>query len=264
MIRRDVRNSAGEPAWMLITQVDHAHLAWKLAEHWVEPICSSPSANADLLTAIHCHDDGWTTWERNPQIDPDTGRPIDFTEMTQLEAIGIWRESIAAAERESPFTAWLVSRHFEELLRRSHWAESEDEQILRNGEAFLQSQTESQQQWFNQWQAPQPSLHTEAVAAAGLTLLQHFDLLSLWFCCSEQEQLLSLDMPSGRSLSLEPQPQHRIRIAPWPEDTATFELAISGRVVRQRHYNSDQELANEPSETATIRWMLVPPDSAPQ
>ncbi len=261
MIRREVRNSAGEPAWMLITQVDHAHLAWQLAEHWVEPISASPTANADLLAAIRCHDDGWAAWERHPKVDPESGHPIDFTEMNQLEAIGIWQASIAVGARESPFTAWLVSRHFEELLRRSHWAESKDEQVVHNGEAFLHSQVESQHKWLTQWQASQPSLHTEAVAAAGLTLLQHFDLLSLWFCCSEKEQLLRLEMPSGGTLNLEPQPHHRVGIRPWRADTDPYELSIAGRVVPQRHYNDDQELANAASEPATIRWTLVPPDN---
>jgi len=126
MIRREFQCREGNPGWILISQVDHAHLAWQLAQHWAEPIGRLASIDRDLLAAIRCHDDGWSQWERQPQVDRDSGRPIDFTEMSLVEALHVWRQSIAVAEQVSSFTTWLVSRHFEELLRRSRWSESHD------------------------------------------------------------------------------------------------------------------------------------------
>lgn len=259
MIRRETQLQDGEPGWMLISQVDHARLAWELAEHWIEPVGASTAANQDLLAAVLCHDDGWTAWERHPQVDSDSGRPIDFTEMALPQAIDIWRHSIAVADQKAAFTAWLVSRHFEELLRRSHWAESEDQNTIAYAKAFLQEQASAQGRWLSEWQSEDPTHHTAEAADAGLTLLQRFDLLSLWFCCAEQENQLTLDLPSGATLSLSPNIEHHVQIEPWPHGLAPCELSIAGRIVPQRHYRNADELAIAPSEAGKITWTLLPP-----
>ena len=55
MIRRDATLPDGSPAWVLVSQVDHAHLAGELAEGWRDGL---PAASV-LLPTIYRHDDGW-------------------------------------------------------------------------------------------------------------------------------------------------------------------------------------------------------------
>ncbi len=258
MIRRESACCDGSPGWMLLSQTDHARLAWQLAKHWAEPIGRSQSASEHLLAAILCHDDGWSVWERQPLVDRESGRPIDFTEMKLVEALVIWRRCITSAEQKSHFTAWLVSRHFEELMRHSRWSESDDSQEINNAQEFLDEQATAQQQWFANWQQELSEQNTATVAEAGLVQLQLFDLLSLWFCCVEQQDQLVLDMPSGATLSLTPGAEQRVAVDPWPSETAPFELSITGRVVPQRHYAGADDLAKTPSETAAITWTLLP------
>lgn len=89
MIRRD----AGDD-WLLISQIDHAHLAAEIASVWgnddIEPL---PMADL-LVPAIRDHDEGWRAWESAPQIDPNLGWPRNFTEMPMQDATEIWSKSI--------------------------------------------------------------------------------------------------------------------------------------------------------------------------
>ena len=96
MIRRNVTTENGQPGWLLISQVEHARISGEFAESWID----SPTANVtflplinpeELLPAIYHHDDGWQDWEKSPEVDPQTGRPLAFTEMPLEVALEIWR-----------------------------------------------------------------------------------------------------------------------------------------------------------------------------
>ena len=116
MIRRD----AGDD-WLLISQIDHAHLAAEIASAWGNDDVD-PLPMADLLVpAIRDHDDGWRDWESAPQIDPDLGWPRNFTEMPMRDATEIWSKSIDICARgDSPLTgATSVFRQFLQLRGQS-------------------------------------------------------------------------------------------------------------------------------------------------
>jgi hypothetical protein len=94
MIRRD-----GEPGWILISQVDHAHLAARMAEVWGnEQVPPLPWPEL-LVPAIRDHDEGWRDWERLPDIDPETLWPRNFTEMPPQESARIWSHNIETCRR---------------------------------------------------------------------------------------------------------------------------------------------------------------------
>ena len=94
MIRRD-----GEPGWILISQVDHAHLAARMADVWGNEQVSALPWPELLVPAIRDHDEGWRDWERLPDIDPETLWPRNFTEMPPLESARIWSHSIETCRR---------------------------------------------------------------------------------------------------------------------------------------------------------------------
>jgi hypothetical protein len=89
MIRRD---DGGD--WLLISQVDHAHLAGTVAAAWGnERVPMLPAADL-LVPAVRDHDEGWAEWERTPSVDPATGVPRDFTEMPMAVSTKLWSHSI--------------------------------------------------------------------------------------------------------------------------------------------------------------------------
>lgn len=109
MIRRDDGES-----WLLITQVDHAHLAGDLAAAWGNAQTPPVPEPTLLLPAIRDHDEGWRSWEKSPRIHPDTGIPREFLEMPMVDAVAIWRRSIEVCHRRerSLADAFAVFEHF--------------------------------------------------------------------------------------------------------------------------------------------------------
>jgi Protein of unknown function (DUF3891) len=88
--------------WLLISQVDHARLAGVLAGAWNLGGGRMAALRDDLLQAVRQHDEGWAAWEASPTIDPETGRPRDFTEMPMAVASEIWNRSIAFCLEHHP------------------------------------------------------------------------------------------------------------------------------------------------------------------
>ncbi|QDT36987.1 DUF3891 family protein [Stratiformator vulcanicus] len=92
MIRRDC-----EDGWLLITQVDHAHLAARLAALWGNRTIPKLPVPQMLLPAIRDHDEGWRFWEQNPSVDPETGFPQSFLDVPIEDAVRIWARSVEQA-----------------------------------------------------------------------------------------------------------------------------------------------------------------------
>jgi hypothetical protein len=91
--------------WLLISQVEHARLAGELAEAWNFNGGRMVAVRDELVQAVRQHDEGWAVWELSPTVDPETGRPRDFTEMPMPTATGIWSRSIAYCLEHHPASA---------------------------------------------------------------------------------------------------------------------------------------------------------------
>lgn len=113
MIRRDAGND-----WLLISQVDHAHLSGRVAAVWGNETVPRLPVPDDLVPAIRDHDEGWRDWERHPQVDPESGRPRQFTEMPMRESTAVWSESIRACLAGDPSHATALSRFQNHLDRQ--------------------------------------------------------------------------------------------------------------------------------------------------
>lgn len=270
MIRRDATGPGGEPAWILISQVEHARVSAGLARHWgaggVQPL----DPRAELLATIEHHDDGWADWEVRPDVDPVHGRPFDFMEMPLEQALPIWDRSIAVARREGgPLGGWLVASHFAALLRRGRSAHPHPSSYVELSDAWLAGADEHRAGWLADWQRSNPAQHTVELANRGLAQLQMFDALSLWLCCAHRETPKSIFTPDGPQLLLTPvdtgskQPrpaadfgQQTITVAPWPFSVPTVELSATGRLVAAEHYAGLAELAAAPSQVVRLGWIM--------
>ena len=135
MIRR-----VGDGSWILISQVDHAHLAAEMAAAWGSERVPTLPEPMFLLPAIRDHDEGWREWERLPDIDPDTRFPRNFTEMPAAEAVRIWTHSIETCRRGRQSIVASVDefRRFLALSgkRLSHERAIVAEEVFSSREAF--------------------------------------------------------------------------------------------------------------------------------
>lgn len=258
MIRRNVNTENQQPAWLLISQVEHARLSGELAEHWkLTPTDAMPSfiplvSREELLPAIYHHDDGWLQWEESPEVDPQTGRPLAFTEMPLRVALDIWRHSIDKAVEIGPLAAWVVAGHFTALLSHSH--EAKEPFAI----AWLEEYDVHRHEWLQAWISSDPAAHTQNLAETGLRQLQLFDYLSLWLCMAERTTSQAFDTPGGCQLTLSPQAVGAvIQLSPWPLKVDHLELSVSGHLVPAQAYPSSSSLASKAYQTQKIAWRFV-------
>lgn len=257
MIRRDVAAAGGSPAaWVLINQIDHAHLAFELAKHWGAGPFAPLQPHEELLWACAHHDDGWRAWDSHPEVDPATGVPRQFMEMHPAETLDIWTKSIDAAAEQGPLEGYLVAGHFCRLGRRGTHDKQHDP-AWRPFVDFLDDYEARAHTWLREWQAGGEQ-RTEAIAERALDDLQFFDTFSLWFCCSESTERETVETPAGRDLELTPRGASQVRLSPWPLSVDMLELSVPGRLVEARKYANADELAAAPSQAITLRWRLSP------
>lgn len=258
MIRRDFHH-AGQPAgWLLISQVEHARLAGELARQWGREPFSPLAGGDEALAAVFCHDDGWALWEREPKVDPATGRPLNFTEMPLDQSLEIWQCSIDVARQQGPLAAWMVSGHFSALLRHANSWQRAGHAADPAARAFLAEQDGDRHEWLTAWQGEGASERTAELAGRALEFLQFFDALSLWFCTAERTEPHSLPVPGGPMLKLVPRSPSEIVCEPWPLRCDRMELSAAGRLVPARHYLDADDLAAESGREVELSWELVP------
>jgi hypothetical protein len=256
MIRRELAADGQLPArWVLIPQIEHAHLAGRLAEHWGAGGFAPLQPREELLWAIGHHDDGWRDWDLAPGVDPKRGWPRAFTEMEIDDSTAIWSGSIDGAARAGNLQGYLVAGHFCALARRAAaWKRSDP--AWPRAERFIDHYEGRMRAWLQNWQAESPAANTEAIARFALSQVQFFDALSLWFCCAEASSPDSVEAPGDVELRLVPQDARHIRLAPWPLDVERLNLEVPGRIVPVGNYGSREELAAAASQPIRLTWEL--------
>jgi len=234
----------------LIPQADHAHLASALATHWLYG--PRPVAQPALITATFHHDDGWSDWETEPDVDPDSGCPLDFTEMPTEASLAIWSRSIRQAAPRGQLVAWLVAQHFMALLAVSSAAGSP------SGEAWLGEHHAQCEQWLVSWIKQDERHHTPEIARRTLGYLQMFDALSLWFCQSDTCVAHRAGLRDGVPVVFEPPAGGRVVVRPWPFAGPHLEVEVRGRWVVADHYADRRSLVAAPHQSQTLLWRLTP------
>jgi hypothetical protein len=258
MIRRPRTEADGSQRWVLISQVDHARLAGELAGAWGAAPFSRLEPYDELVAAIHRHDDGWADWERRPDVDAQTGQPLDFTEMPQDDSLAIWRGSIQVAAGLGCLAAYVVSGHFSALLRRALEARADAETAWTDlAIGFLDEQDTARSQWLAGWLAGGKDC-TPAMAERALAWLQWFDGLSLWICCRERTEPLETASPEGPAVRFSPVTPARIAVEPWPFVQSDLILSTAARSVPVARYRDQAALAAAPAEAVTLEWTLAP------
>lgn len=251
MIVRPLK-SATDSRLFLIPQSIHAALSGDLASHW---------GKGDFLPLVHPevtwpaifhHDDGWIAADKNPAIDPETGRPQSFMHFPVPQSQAIWTQSIEGAARISPFAQYLIAEHFMTLREQS---ESHDSTV---GREFIEKYAACCQQWRAKWQQRHPDTTDQQINLA-VTQLRFFDWFSLWLCLEERTEPHTFEeTPSHRELHVEPRPDGRIVTTPWPWKVDNLHVAVGGYVVPDREYSGTTDLISEMTRWHRLEWTFVP------
>jgi hypothetical protein len=188
-------------ATICIGQPAHAFLSGQLAARW------EPKPPEEVILAATQHDAGMADWDAAPELNPETGLPQSFMEMSLDTHLELWTHAPHRVLPQSRYAALLVSMHgtaLYELRRRK------DAAIVR----YLDEQRSLQRRLGGDFD--QDELRRDQ------QLLWAWDFLSLGLC-------LRWEGRSVNGLTLEAN-----TIDPWPFATDSVQLHTEGRRLEGR------------------------------
>ena len=95
-------------AVVCIGQPAHAWLSGQLARAWaLDPV----EPWEEVCLAAEQHDLGMAGWDAEPELNPDTGRPMSFLEMPLATHLELWSAAPQRMLPQSRYAALLVSMH---------------------------------------------------------------------------------------------------------------------------------------------------------
>jgi hypothetical protein len=174
-----VREGAGG-SLILIGQTDHAKLSGQCAAHWGNKSFARPTPYEAVVRAAMFHDSGWYDYEASPTIAAETGKPLNFMQVTwgkpQRRAFE-W--AIDWMTRIDPYSGLLLSKHRTGLQRGRYGKMTSPkafntQNLPEDNEDFLERNEEAQ--------AAQLRNYDEAEFWTNYQLLQTFDFISLFLC----------------------------------------------------------------------------------
>jgi uncharacterized protein DUF3891 len=212
-----------------ITQPAHAWVSGQLARAWGNAAFGVVEPWEEVCLGAEQHDVGMTAWERAPTLNPDTGLPWSFMELTIDEHLAMWSSAAALVAPQSRYAALLVSLHGTALYERRDLTRlpPEDAERVR---AFLAGENVLQHQL-------RASLHADgAQVHRNQRLVWTWDSLSLGLLLGwapyEIERVPAAD--GELTLALRDDTLH-----PWPFRTAKVTLRCEGRRLAERFSDED-------------------------
>jgi hypothetical protein len=112
LLRRDGDDviAIGQPA--------HAWLSGQLARAWGNEAFGAVAPWEEVCLGAEQHDVGLAAWERAPTLNPETGLPRSFMELTLDEHLAAWSSAAPLVVSQSRYAALLVSMHGTALYER--------------------------------------------------------------------------------------------------------------------------------------------------
>ncbi|WP_016873195.1 DUF3891 family protein [Chlorogloeopsis fritschii PCC 9212] len=224
-----------------ITQPNHAWLSGQLAQAWGNETFGQLFPRKEVCLGAEQHDIGWLGWEQAPTLNPQTGYPHSFKELSTQEHINIWSGARKSALPLSRYAALLVSLHGTRLYEKyTSWQNSPTStQIVGD---FLKHEYAFQKEIIailknDEYYAPYV---TPEVIERNRKLVATWDALSI-ICCqglSHDEEVTKVPTSDGETtlkLSLiEEKDYHQcIGIYPWPFQQDEVTVIYEGRLLWQ-------------------------------
>ncbi len=247
MIRRD-----NESGWVLITQHDHAGLAGEIMTHWGNDNFMRPEPYDEVLFAVKEHDSGWKEWDSEPKVDPETGYPANFTEMSFEDQADIWRRCYKPYSIDNPYASCLVAMHFSKFNRNNLRKEPGNkiaECLDKEFKEFIAGKLSHEASADNLVEIPSNVIKN-------LTLLQIGDIISLALCHGWRSTEIT-EVPydyngSETALLIRSEDGFNYTVTPYPFDEPLLKFSIRGRILDKKTFSNDHELRDEIKRSEVI------------
>ena len=238
--------------FVVIRQTDHAILAGFFAREWGNENFARPEPKDSFRLAAAEHDNGWTEWERNAQIDYATFSPYTFMSIPTAEHIEIYKRGIDRIVKADQYAGLLTTMHVAGLYDRARAT------MPGFSAKYIRStETQSVAEFIQRLRLQQLRLKVDLRADAtlknfaeekslqsNLQRLDALDRLSLYFCLAPQANATIDGVPvddNGREVDWELRPQagNAITLTPYPFRRDPLDISILARRIPKRHYSDD-------------------------
>jgi hypothetical protein len=96
---------------LAIGQLSHAWLSGQLARSWGNAQFGAVEPREEIVLGAQQHDVGWALFDLEPHINPETGLPRSFLDLTVDEHLAVWRGAPDRLMSQSLHAALVVSMH---------------------------------------------------------------------------------------------------------------------------------------------------------
>jgi Protein of unknown function (DUF3891) len=247
-----------------IGQPSHAWLSGQLGRAWGNERFGAVWPWEEVCLAAEQHDVGMAGWDLEPELDPDTGRPRSFMEMTLETHLELWSAAPHRLRAQSRYAALLVSLHGTSLYARRD-LEAMDPARASAVRRYLADQRALQEGWLAELRADPATARAAEPASVerNRALVWAWDTLSLALLLDWAPHDTDPVPAVGESMvvRLAPlAPEHgRFTLDPWPFARERVVLHCEGRRLADRF---DDEAAMHAAlaraDWITLTFELVP------
>jgi hypothetical protein len=246
-----------DPQLVVIRQTDHAFLAGFFAREWGNEQFSKPEPNASFCLAAAEHDNGWSEWELQPELDPKTRLPYSFMSLATATHIALYQKGIERLVRADHYAGLLACLHASGLYDKAKatlpgfsakYVKAEESRLASD---FVQQLRLQQLRLKVDLRAnyANKAFMVDPLIEANATRLEAIDRLSLHVCMNaEQEALIEgvpvNDLGEEADLQLRAEGGGVVAVAPYPFRRDPLCFSIMARRVPRKIYASDMEFQN--------------------
>ncbi len=246
-----------------VGQPSHAWLSGQLARAWGNGRFGAVWPWEEVCLGAEQHDVGMAEWDLEPELDPATGRPRSFMEMSLETHLELWSAAPGRVRAQSRYAALLVARHGSGLYERRDLDSMAPERA-----GLVRSYLDRQRTLGDELLAELRSdPHTAAAAAADVVarnarLVWTWDSLSLAFLLDwaphEVEGVPTAAEPVTLGVDKVPGAPGRLLLEPWPLSTERVVVHCEGRRLADRFDDEEaMRAALERAPWTTLRFELV-------
>jgi hypothetical protein len=212
---------------LCIPQAEHAAVSGLLAAAWAEPGLPEGFPREQLLLAAAHHDDGMVEFDRDPELDPESGLPRNFLRMPLGTWLSCWRRGPGLVASRSPLAGVLVSLHGDHLLGYRRPADAGERAEI---DAYRTEQAELRARWLA---AAGAGELPAATIEAARELIEVWDAMSLALCMPRLPDSFGEVPVAGRprAIAMAVAGEGRVAVDPWPFAVAELSLRARGRLL---------------------------------
>jgi Protein of unknown function (DUF3891) len=225
---------------IVVAQPAHAWIAAQMARAWGNERFGTFAPWEEVCLGAEQHDNGWTAWEREPRLNPATGRPYTFMNMPTGMHVRVWAGAGEMTLTQGRYAALLVSMHGSGLYERFHDYTRDTREEAQAARDFIAREHAFQERILTGLRADPlyaPYAAPEIVER-NRRLVAVWDGLSLGICHGLHEPREYGNVPAADgslTLTLAPidgDPTH-VTVDPWPFHPDSVTLTCEGRRLPQ-------------------------------